>query len=80
MKRKEVEEFIVISSADAVAELSLPTGDPELDHVDEILIDCVQQGFVIPVRDKQGTLRFALSPAGSERIRGSECPIRGNFP
>jgi hypothetical protein len=49
-----------VSIADAVAELSRSTGSEALDFVQEIIIDCLQQRYLIAFRDQGGCLRFEM--------------------
>lgn len=53
----------------AVAQLSAPTGDPELDAVRAGMIDNLQRGFLATAgRGEDGELRFCLTDAGRRRI------------
>jgi hypothetical protein len=58
-----------VSVPDAVAELSRPTGNPGMDHVHEMTIDCLQRGYLYAVRDPNDELRFAITPSGKDYIK-----------
>jgi hypothetical protein len=49
-----------VSIADAVAELSQSTGSEALNFVAEIIIDCLQQRYLMAFRDSDGCLRFEM--------------------
>jgi hypothetical protein len=68
---KEIpDEYVEVTRADAVAELSYSTGDPQTDGIHAALIDCVQSGYLKTVRGKDdGLLRFGVTPAGKARIQ-----------
>jgi hypothetical protein len=68
---KEIpDEYVEVARADAVAELSRSTGDPQTDGIHAALIDCVQSGYLKTVRGKEdGLLRFGVTAAGKARIQ-----------
>lgn len=68
---KEIpDEFEEVARADAVAELSYSTGDPQTDGIHAALIDCVQSGYLKTVRGREdGLLRFGVTAAGKARIQ-----------
>ena len=67
---KVPDEFVEVARADAVAELSYSTGDPQTDGIHAALIDCVQSEYRKTVRGKDdGLLRFGVTPAGKARIQ-----------
>lgn len=68
---KEIpDEFEEVARADAIAELSYTTGDPQTDGIHAALIDCVQSGYLKTVRGREdGLLRFGVTPAGKARIQ-----------
>lgn len=68
---KEIpDEYIEVARADAIAELSFSTGDPQTDGIHAALIDCVQAGYLKTVRGKDdGLLRFGVTSAGKARIK-----------
>lgn len=62
--------FTPVNIADAVAELSRPSGDDGLDHVHEMTIDCLQRGYLHAVRDPESSkLRFALTLEGKDYVK-----------
>jgi hypothetical protein len=68
---KEIpDEYEFVAKADAIAELSYSTGDPQTDGIHAALIDCVQSGYLKTVRGKEdGLLRFGVTPEGKARIQ-----------
>jgi hypothetical protein len=54
--------------ADAIAELSFPSGDRDLDALHAALIDLIQGGFVNSVRGDDGQLRFGVTDLGKQKI------------
>lgn len=63
------DEYIDVAKADAIAELSFSTGNPQTDGIHAALIDCVQAGYLKTVRGKDdGLLRFGVTSAGKARI------------
>lgn len=68
---KEIpDEYVEVTRADAVSELSYTTGDPQTDGIHAALIDCVQSGYLKTVRGKEdGLLRFGVTAAGKARIQ-----------
>ena len=68
---KEIpDEYMEVTRADAVAELSYTTGDPQTDGIHAALIDCVQSGYLKTVRGREdGLLRFGVTAAGKARIQ-----------
>lgn len=62
------EGYKAVSVPDAVAELSHATGDDNLDHIHEVIIDCLQHGYLRAVQDDEGYLRFGITPAGRDRV------------
>lgn len=64
------DEYELVVKADAIAELSYSTGDPQTDGIHAALIDCIQSGYLKTVRGKEdGLLRFGVTPAGKARIQ-----------
>ena len=69
-EKKIPDEFVEVARADAIAELSYTTGDPQTDGIHAALIDCVQSGYLKTVRGREdGLLRFGVTPAGKARIQ-----------
>jgi hypothetical protein len=58
-----------VATPDAIAELAMPTGDPNTDMLHGALIDLVQSGFVNTVRDDTGQLRFAVTELGGLKLK-----------
>lgn len=64
------DEYEAVAKADAIAELSFSTGDPQTDGIHAALIDCVQAGYLKTVRGKDdGLLRFGVTSEGKARIK-----------
>jgi hypothetical protein len=59
---------VPVSVADAVAELSKPTGNENFDYIREMTIDCLQKGYVYAVRTPDG-FRFPLTEAGQNYVK-----------
>ena len=58
-----------MNMTEAIAELSNPTGDPELDAAQAGIIDNLQRGYLaIAERGEDGGLRFRLTDAGRRRV------------
>jgi hypothetical protein len=69
-EKETPDEYIDVCRADAIAELSYRTGDPQTDGIHAALIDCVQSGYLKTVRGKDdGLLRFGVTSAGKARIQ-----------
>jgi hypothetical protein len=58
-----------VATPDAIAELAMPTGLPDVDMLHGALIDLVQSGFVSTVRDDTGQLRFAVTELGELKVK-----------
>jgi hypothetical protein len=70
VEKEAPEDYIDVARADAIAELSFMTGDPQTDGIHAALIDCVQAGYLKTVRGKDdGLLRFGVTSAGKARIK-----------
>jgi len=53
---------------DAVRELSVPTGDENLDFLHVILIGLLNDGFIYSVRRKDGTLGHVATELGRQQV------------
>lgn len=62
--------YIPVSKPDVIAQLCIPTGDEQIDHIHVILIDLVQKDLIGAVRIKDGdnTLRYYATQAGKKFV------------
>jgi hypothetical protein len=58
-----------VATPDAIAELAMPTGNPDADMLHGALIDLVQNGLINTVRDDTGQLRFAVTKLGVLKVK-----------